>query len=54
MSSAKVVVAIFGAALGAWRMRHTPRGEALLLARLRRFMPAGPVEKGLKATFGLA
>ena len=45
---------IVDAALGAWKMRHTPKGEASLLARLRRFMPAGPVEKGLRKTFGLA
>lgn len=45
---------IVEAALGPWKMRHTPRGEATLLARLRRFMPAGPVEKGLRKTFGLA
>ncbi|TWC63633.1 short subunit dehydrogenase [Herbaspirillum sp. SJZ099] len=45
---------ITAAALGAWRMRHTPKGEASLLAKLRRFMPAGPVEKGLRKTFGLA
>lgn len=45
---------IVDAALGAWKMRHTPKGEATLLARLRRFMPAGPVEKGLRKTFGLA
>lgn len=42
------------AALGAWRMRHTPKGEAALLSKLRRFMPAGPVAKGLRKTFGLA
>lgn len=42
------------AALGAWKMRHTPKGEASLLAKLRRFMPATPVEKGLRKTFGLA
>lgn len=45
---------IVDAALGAWKMRHTPKGEASLLARLRRFLPAGPVEKGLRKTFGLA
>ncbi len=45
---------IVDAALGAWRMRRTPKGEASLLAKLRRFMPAGPVEKGLRKTFGLA
>ncbi len=45
---------IVNAALGAWKMRHTPKGEASLLAKLRRFMPAGPVEKGLRKTFGLA
>lgn len=42
------------AALGPWKMRRTPKGEASLLAKLRRFMPAGPVEKGLRKTFGLA
>lgn len=45
---------VVDAALGVWKMRHTPKGEASLLARLRRFMPAGPVEKGLRKTFGLA
>lgn len=49
-----VAATIVGAALGTWRMRHTPKGEASLLAKLRRFMPAGPVEKGLRKTFGLA
>ena len=49
-----VAVTIVNAALGGWKMRHTPKGEASLLARLRRFMPAGPVEKGLRKTFGLA
>ena len=44
---------IVGAALKPWKMRHTPKGEASLLAKLRRFMPAGPVEKGLRKTFGL-
>lgn len=45
---------IVEAALGPWKMRRTPNGEASLLAKLRRFMPAGPVEKGLRKTFGLA
>lgn len=49
-----VAATIVDAALGAWKMRHTPKGEASLLAKLRRFMPAGPVEKGLRKTFGLA
>lgn len=49
-----VATTIVDAALGAWRMRHTPKGEATLLARLRRFMPAGPVGKGLRKTFGLS
>ncbi len=49
-----VAATIVDAALGAWKMRHTPKGEASLLARLRRFMPAGQVEKGLRKTFGLA
>lgn len=49
-----VAATIVDAALGAWKMRHTPKGEASLLAKLRRFMPAGPVEKGLRKTFGLS
>jgi NAD(P)-dependent dehydrogenase (short-subunit alcohol dehydrogenase family) len=49
-----VAATIVDAALGAWKMRHTPKGEASLLRKLRRFMPAGPVEKGLRKTFGLA
>lgn len=49
-----VASTIVEAALGAWKMRRTPKGEASLLAKLRRFMPAGPVEKGLRKTFGLA
>ncbi|WP_158896327.1 MULTISPECIES: oxidoreductase [unclassified Pseudomonas] len=49
-----VATTLVEAALGAWKMRHTPKGEASLLAKLRRFMPAGPVEKGLRRTFGLA
>ena len=48
-----VATTIVDAALGAWKMRHTPKGEASLLAKLRRFMPAGPVEKGLRKSFGL-
>lgn len=49
-----VASTIVDAALGAWKMRHTPKGEASLLAKLRRFMPAGPVDKALRKTFGLA
>lgn len=48
-----VALTIVNAALGPWKMRHTPKGEASLLAKLRRFMPAGPVEKGLRKSFGL-
>ena len=44
---------IVTAALGAWRMRHTPKGQASLLAKLRRFMPAGPVDQSLRKSFGL-
>jgi hypothetical protein len=34
-------------------MRRTPPGQASLLSKLRRFMPAGPVDKGLRKTLGL-
>lgn len=49
-----VASTIVDAAQGAWKMRRTPKGEASLLSKLRRFMPAGPVERGLRKTFGLA
>lgn len=45
---------IVAAALGPWRMRRTPGGQASLLSKLRRFMPAGPVDASLRKTFGLA
>ncbi|HTJ96798.1 MAG TPA: oxidoreductase [Rhodocyclaceae bacterium] len=48
-----VATTIVDAALGAWKMRRTPKGEATLLARLRRLLPAGPVEAGIRKTFGL-
>ncbi|OEC36221.1 Short-chain dehydrogenase [Pseudomonas cuatrocienegasensis] len=48
-----VAATIVEAALGGWKMRHTPSGEATLLRRLRRFMPAGPVDSGLRKTFGI-
>lgn len=49
-----VATTIVAAALGAWRMRHTPKGQASLLAKLRRFMPAGPVDQSLRKSFGLS
>ncbi|MDG0023011.1 oxidoreductase [Trinickia sp. Y13] len=48
-----VATTIVDAALGAWKMRSTPKGEASLLRKLRRFMPAGPVDTSLRKTFGL-
>ncbi|MEM5403494.1 oxidoreductase [Paraburkholderia unamae] len=44
---------IVEAALGTWRMRRTPAGEASLLRKLRRFMPSGPVDSSLRKAFGL-
>ncbi len=44
---------IVEAALGSWRMRHTPAGQASRLSKLRRFMPAGPVDASLRKTLGL-
>jgi NAD(P)-dependent dehydrogenase (short-subunit alcohol dehydrogenase family) len=45
---------IIEAALGTWRMRRTPAGQASMLSKLRRFMPAGPVDASLRKTLGLA
>ena len=44
---------IVEAALGPWRMRCTPPGQASLLTKLRRFMPAGPVDASLRKQLGL-
>ena len=52
--AALVADLIVEAALGKWKMRRTPAGQASLLAKLRRFMPAGPVDASLRKTFGLA
>ncbi|WP_199186268.1 MULTISPECIES: oxidoreductase [unclassified Pseudoxanthomonas] len=52
--AAIVADTIVEAALGKWRMRRTPAGQATLLSKLRRFMPAGPVDASLRKTFGLA
>jgi len=49
-----VAQTIVEAALGTWRMRRTPAGQASLLSKLRRFMPAGPVDASLRKTMGLA
>jgi NAD(P)-dependent dehydrogenase (short-subunit alcohol dehydrogenase family) len=48
-----VVDTIVEAAFGAWRMRRPPKGQASLLSKLRRFMPAGPVDASLRKEFGL-
>lgn len=49
-----VASTIVDAALDAWRMRWTPRGEASLLSKLRRFLPAGPVDASLRKKLGLS
>ncbi len=49
----KVADTIADAAFGRWRMRRTPAGQASLLSKLRRFMPAGPVDKSLRKSLGL-
>jgi NAD(P)-dependent dehydrogenase (short-subunit alcohol dehydrogenase family) len=48
-----VAETIVEAALGTWRMRRLPSGQAALLSKLRRFMPAGPVDASLRKGLGL-
>jgi NAD(P)-dependent dehydrogenase (short-subunit alcohol dehydrogenase family) len=48
-----VATTVVEAALGPWRMRHTPKGQASLLTKLRRFLPAGPVDASLRKQLGL-
>ena len=50
---ATVANTIADAAFGAWRMRRPPPGQASLLSKLRRFMPAGPIDKSLRKQLGL-
>lgn len=45
---------IVKAALGAWRMRRTPAGQASLLSKLRRFIPASFFDSSLRKASGLA
>ncbi|MBB3211821.1 NAD(P)-dependent dehydrogenase (short-subunit alcohol dehydrogenase family) [Herbaspirillum sp. Sphag1AN] len=41
------------AALGRWQMRRAPQGQASLLRKLRRFMPAGPVDSAIRKGLNL-
>lgn len=51
---AEVADTVIEASLGAWRMRRTPGGQASLLSKLRRFVPAGPFDSSLRKASGLA
>ncbi len=44
---------IIDAAFGSWKMRHQPKGRAMLLNKLRRFLPASLVDSSLRKDFGL-
>lgn len=48
-----VAKTIIAAALGTWRMRIAPSGQASMLQKLRRFMPSSPVDASIRRTFGL-
>lgn len=43
-----VAATVVEAALGRWRMRRTPAGQASLLSKLRRFLPASAVDGSLR------
>ena len=43
---------ILAAINGPYRMRQPAGGQATLLSRLRRFMPASAVDRSLRKTFG--
>ena len=45
---------IIDAAFGEWRMRRQPKGRAVLLNKLRRFLPANLVDSSLRKDFGLS
>jgi NAD(P)-dependent dehydrogenase (short-subunit alcohol dehydrogenase family) len=45
---------IIDAAFGSWQMRRQPKGQAALLSKLRRFLPARLVDSSLRKDFGLS
>ncbi|NOW48663.1 NAD(P)-dependent dehydrogenase (short-subunit alcohol dehydrogenase family) [Novosphingobium sp. SG751A] len=49
----RVASKIISAIRGGYRMRHPANPSARLLSFLRRFAPAGAVDKGIRSTFGL-
>jgi short-subunit dehydrogenase len=49
-----VAAEILRAIKGPYRMRRPVGFRARLLSRLRRFMPAGPVDRSIRKSFGLA
>lgn len=48
-----VATTIVAAVFNPWRMRRTPKGQASLLSKLRRFMPAGPVDSAIRKGLNL-
>ena len=48
-----VAATIVHAALGKWYMRKMPAGQATLLSRVRRFLPAALVDASLRKQFGI-
>lgn len=45
---------IIAAAYCKWKMRRPPKGQASLVSKLRRFMPAGPVDTSIRKIYGLS
>ncbi|GAB3468643.1 oxidoreductase [Massilia terrae] len=48
-----VASTILAAALEPWTMRRTPKGQASLLSKLRRFLPARPVDTAIRKGLNL-
>jgi NAD(P)-dependent dehydrogenase (short-subunit alcohol dehydrogenase family) len=44
---------IVDAAFAGWRMRRPPKGRALLLSKLRRYVPAALFDSALRKDYGL-
>lgn len=49
----RVVDAIEKAITCGWKMRHTPKGTATMLSKLRKFMPFGMLDSAIRKDFGL-
>jgi NAD(P)-dependent dehydrogenase (short-subunit alcohol dehydrogenase family) len=50
----RVTNTIINAALGPWKMRHQPKGQAKFLSKIKRFAPASLIDSSLRKELGMS